>query len=509
MAGHNFLGSVKVPFPWRAGIFQYQLPLNADADFSFGVIMCSMCFGQKGDSRSLSGRVVVAPDKLLWAGTLNLMLGRVLVFSLPTDRAWRNARINAEVRVHVPTSVRSLTSAEEMVEEVWESSRLQDMDHKRELVWMERSKFHLNFVGDNAPEQSNIVVKIILTELRNGHTANCEATVSLADATRSGHGGERFILQFHNEHSACTGSVELTSSWKLPFARGVPQASCAWKRSYADAYETWDTVVGQTQDPVLASTSNAVSTKLVYHTWTTTGILSVILHREHIIPKLFKRGPALTRVERYSILCSAVQFGLFGMSFLFRADCVMVPTPVICLGSEGVWYEKFILRWELVFATMLGVVMSIPVPLLLATCFMKIPEHERITDAEKRAKICLWRFQQSLGWLIVLALNTSAILWLLRFSSEYDWAVCSKWIAAACMSLTHRLISAPLMRGAVIGTIVILSRYGPCCDTCLILQPSFLPEGKVEKPHGSVTKKSGQEDENDNHAEDMDVGGFD
>jgi len=331
---------------------------------------------------------------LLWAGTLNLLLERVLVFSLPKNRAWKNARINAEVRVQVPTSVRSLTSAEEMVQEEWQSSRLQDMDHTRELVWMERSKFNLNFVGESAPEQGIIVVQIILTELRNGHFVHCQAIVPLADATRGGHGGERFILQFHNEQADCTGHVQLTCSWKLPFAHGIPQTSCAWKRSYAAAYETWDTVVGQTQDPVLASTSNAVSTKLVYHTWTTTGILRVILHREHIIPKLFKRGPALTRVERYSILCSAVQFGLFGMSFLFRADCVMVPTPVICLGSEGVWYEKFILRWELVFATMLGVVMSIPVPLLLATCFVKIPEHERITDAEKRAKICLWRFQQ-------------------------------------------------------------------------------------------------------------------
>jgi len=442
---------------------------------------------------------------LLWAGTLNLLLERVLVFSLPQDRKWRNARINAEVHVQVPTSVRSLTSVDEMVQEDWQSSRLQDRDHSSELVWMERSKFNLNFMGEDAPEQGMIVVQIILTELRSGHIVRCQAIVPLAEATRSGHGGERFILQFHNEHNDCTGHVELTCSWKLPFAHGVPQANCAFKRSYAAAYETWDTVVGQTQDPVLASTSNAVSTKLVYHTWSITGIMRVILPREHIIPKLFKRGPALTRVERYSILCSAVQFGFFWISFLFRADCQMVPLPAICLVPSGVWYEKFILRWELVFSTMLGVLTSVPLPLLLGTLFMKIPEHERITEEEKRSKIWLWRVQQSLGWLIVLALNSFAILWFVRFASEYDWSVCSKWIASACMSLGHRLISAPVMRGAVIGMIVILSRYGPCCDTCLILQPSFLPEGKVETPHGSVKKKEGQE-QDDIDGDAMDVG---
>ena len=32
----------------------------------------------------------------------------------------------------------------------------------------------------------------------------------------------------------------------------------------------------------------------------------------------------------------------------------------------------------------------------------------------------------------------------------------------------------------------------PCCDMCLVLQPSFLPEGKVETPNG-VAEKEGQE----------------
>jgi len=171
----------------------------------------------------------------------------------------------------------------------------------------------------------------------------------------------------------------------------------------------------------------------------------------------------------------------------------MVPLPVICLVPSGVWYEKFILRWELVFSTMAGVLISVPVPLLLGTLFMKIPEHGKVTDDEKRSKIWLWRVQQSLGWLIVLALNGLAILWFVRFASEYDWSVCSKWIASACMCLGHRLISAPVMRGAVIGMIVILSRYGPCCDMCLILQPSFLPEGKVETQNGSAAEQAGQE----------------
>ena len=39
MDGHNFLGSVKLPFPMQTGIYQYQLPLNGDADFSFGFIL--------------------------------------------------------------------------------------------------------------------------------------------------------------------------------------------------------------------------------------------------------------------------------------------------------------------------------------------------------------------------------------------------------------------------------------------------------------------------------------
>jgi len=63
-----------------------------------------------------------------------------------------------------------------------------------------------------------------------------------------------------------------------------------------------------------------------------------------------------------------------------------------------------------------------------------------------------------------------------------------------------------LMRGAVIGMIVISSRYGPCCDMCLILQPSFLPEGKVEKPNGSAEKEGQEQDDTDGDAMEMDVG---
>ena len=101
----------------------------------------------------------------------------------------------------------------------------------------------------------------------------------------------------------------VSSVWKAPFSRWASKSKSKTMRSYALAYDMWDNVVGQTQDPVIASTSNAVATRLVYHTWSSVGILRVILPREHILPKLFKRAPAVTRSERIFVWASLHLFG--------------------------------------------------------------------------------------------------------------------------------------------------------------------------------------------------------
>merc|ERR1719265_2014758 len=50
-----------------------------------------------------------------------------------------------------------------------------------------------------------------------------------------------------------------------------------------------------------------VAAKVTYHFWTKAQVTRIVLRREQVLPKLFKRVVFLTRLERYGIFSTSLQ----------------------------------------------------------------------------------------------------------------------------------------------------------------------------------------------------------
>jgi len=252
--------------------------------------------------------------------------------------------------------------------------------------------------------------------------------------------------------------------------------------------------------------ADQVAKNLGYHFWGTDKITRVVLHREHVLPKLFKFAGALTRVERYTTLTCALQTGFFIASFFFSADCLMVPKPAVCTTKKKHFVEQFLPTWSTFFATITGLMFSVPVPLILINLFKKSPVLEVMTPEEKRFQIQVWRCKQMLGWMLVLGIHVITGYWFVIFSNEYDWPVFGRWANAGLQGLIHRFVTAPVLRGLIFLLVVLLSKYFACCDFLLVFFPHIVPAddlvGTVQKDGDS--NKRGDEPPDDGADQDVD-----
>jgi len=228
----------------------------------------------------------------------------------------------------------------------------------------------------------------------------------------------------------------------------------------------------QTQFPLSVQQA---SCKVAFHFWPAPKLAGRLGKRENILPKLFVYAVPITRTERYACLITALNSAFFVGTFLFRADCVMAPKPMICSSTNQGWYWKYIPTWDTIFATLFGLSCSIPVPLLLRTLFKKTPHMEQLSDKEKRIRLLQLRFWQSVAWLIVLILNLFYIYWLSVFSNEYSWELFSRWFKTAYVAVIHKLVSAPLIRAAVFFLVLTCSMVSGLCDPLLVFFPHVLP----------------------------------
>jgi hypothetical protein len=220
---------------------------------------------------------------------------------------------------------------------------------------------------------------------------------------------------------------------------------------------------------------------LAYQQWPKRKLAFLALHREQIAPKLLKHLPPITRAERWATLVSAINTSFFFMTLLFQAECSTEPKPAICDAKKRSFVERlFEPSWNTVATTIFGLCLSVPMPLILLTCFRKTPVLEQMTPAEKKLRIRTWRFWQAAGWTLVIGANVLYIYWLTVFSNHFPEAVLVKVLSAAMLMCIHRFISAPVIRGCLFGLILFLSRLGSCCDIVLVLCPQIFLIGKLD-----------------------------
>lgn len=249
--------------------------------------------------------------------------------------------------------------------------------------------------------------------------------------------------------------------------------------NYETTYQAFENITAADTQTVKVGD---VASKVTYHFWPQRRLATTVLKREHIIPKLFKRLPPITRVERYATLSSALQTAFFVQTALFSPHCFMAPKPATCSTKKASWFDKFAPTFATFAACIFGLCMSVPVPFLLTTCFKKTPVMEKLTPQEKHFRIRTWRFWQVFGWAVVLFLHGIYGYWLTIFSNEYDWPVFGKWVNAGVQSLFHRFLSAPFIRGFVFLLILMVSLVVPFVDPMLAYFPHILPVEPIKTP---------------------------
>lgn len=221
-----------------------------------------------------------------------------------------------------------------------------------------------------------------------------------------------------------------------------------------------------------------VAAKMTYHFWSKQKVAQTILYREHIVPKLFKHMPPLTRVERWAILSSACQSAFFWLTFFFRPDCQMQPKPAKCTPPRA-YMERFLPTLVTLFASVFGLLMSVPVPLILSVLFRKTPVMEILSPKEKVFRLRTWRFFTTCGWCFAVGLHCFVMYFLTMFTNTYDWPVFEKWFISGILSVIHRFLTAPLVRGLVFAFILLGSRFIGIFDHFFTFVPQILPQDQL------------------------------
>eukprot|EP00931_Biecheleriopsis_adriatica_P014098 TRINITY_DN11573_c0_g1_i5.p1 TRINITY_DN11573_c0_g1~~TRINITY_DN11573_c0_g1_i5.p1 ORF type:complete len:1320 (-),score=272.19 TRINITY_DN11573_c0_g1_i5:282-4172(-) len=226
--------------------------------------------------------------------------------------------------------------------------------------------------------------------------------------------------------------------------------------------------------------------RVQYMTWHPTQLVRNTAKRETPLNKCLNYSPLMTRKQRWAITSSAVLVAAFFSVLLFRVDCLQVPKPATC--SPPPTLVQKMLSWSVLFASLWGFLLSVPVPLLLTTLFKKTPVPGKKDEVTKKRLLRLWLCCENLAWLIVVCLHVSIWFFILQFVRYYTWTVIEKWIISVFWSVFHRFISAPGIRATYVLILLFVSQLAGGCDTCLGRMPHITTFPTAVQPppgHGS------------------------
>jgi len=250
---------------------------------------------------------------------------------------------------------------------------------------------------------------------------------------------------------------------------------------------------------------NHAAPKVAHILWPAKAIVGTVAVREHFVFKLFTRTPLYTRVERYSMFCSSMLIAFFFMTFYFKADCFMIPTPALCIKPKPHWFIYYfgwlIPNWATVLGSIMGIVTGSFPPFFLSLMFRKLPIKWKLTDDEKRSQMRHWWCGQYAAWSITALVNGFIIYWLIVFAHEYDWIIYRKFLNSVFQGFIHRLFTSPVGRMIPIAASLIGSKYCACCDAFLVF--CCLHHIPVEKM--AFKKRAGEDDESKGDEGDDDV----
>jgi len=496
--GHTHIGYAKVPWPGFPGLFQYQLELQSrtatqhTSEDLTSVITCCLQFLPEGSPPETSAKVVKTSKlPLAWTGVLSVTLDKALVVNSVFGRHAADL-LDADACIDVPTCHLYTASGSSLHAETWNASTLKHVELRKPLVWTEKHSYKVNLLhgGGAPPPGLNIHIRMAVTRLRQQSKLVGHAYLSLQKAFES----TSHLLDIEGDSGQLfEGTISLTTSWQPPFMdpflgsyssnmfqnlarQGDTPEDLKQNMDYHTAYNLWQEFAKRDEDNELKATSKQFAGNLMHNFWSPSSIAHKLVMREHIVPKLFKRVPPLTRCERYSCLSSAMQAAFFFQTLFFRADCQMIPRPAACKPTPTL-IEKFIPSWVTFWTAIFALIMSLPAPLTLISLFRKMPVEEKMNEKEKKLQLMQWYVRQTIGWMLFASFHAFVAIWLIKFSSEFGWPVFERWLNTGGQSLIHRFLTAPVARALFFAAVVVTSKFVGCCDWVLVLCPNMLLMG--------------------------------
>jgi len=228
----------------------------------------------------------------------------------------------------------------------------------------------------------------------------------------------------------------------------------------------------RTQNLVLAK-------RLQYHEWPSSRLIWTVAIREHPFPKVFPYNPLISRCQRYLIEFSSIVTELFFTSLFFNAECVSRPSPEVCFPL----INPFVPSWHVLFSSLWGVVLAVPIPLFLRFCFAKRIVEELSTPAEKTFILHYWRIKDLLGYTVVSLWDAFCIYFILLFILKYDDTLVFKWTQTAILALFNRIVTAPTARTLWVSAVLLISKKTWICDFLLMAWPAL-----IAFTHPDITK---------------------
>jgi len=245
-----------------------------------------------------------------------------------------------------------------------------------------------------------------------------------------------------------------------------------------------------------------------YIRWSKTKLARKTYKRESPLFKCLPKSIFMTRKQRYAVLSCVLVIAAFLTALLFQADCNHVPAAGLCVDKKKRSVITTMLSWNIVFATIWGVLLTVPTPLLLIPLFKK--EVVNRNDVSDRSKLMrFWMWKESLAWILVALIHAWCLFFLTQFVRYYTWPLVKKFVSSTILALLYRFLVGPGIRSTALFGLLLCSRSCWCCDTLLVHFPHIMefPFVSVERKNdeGDLDMEGGQ-DGMDDHDDGMDDG---
>lgn len=141
------------------------------------------------------------------------------------------------------------------------------------------------------------------------------------------------------------------------------------------------------------------------------------------------------------------------------------------LRPNSIWPMFF--TWDVIFAGIWGLLISVPLARFLAFCFKKQVLWAKHTEQRKKSTLSLWRCQEMLGWFTVLIVHVTGVYLVARFVRIFPWPVVERWMSATLRVMLHRFVVLPLISICYVSIVLSSARSGGFGDCLFAMNPQM------------------------------------